>query len=516
MGFDRRSFLQCSAAMAALAALGIRPDRVLAAEGGLLKVASDGDIQVLDPGYMIGGTDTSILFATMPRLAVPSLGDDGLWGWKPSDYVNHLEQTDDTHIAFTLKSGLQWTDGAGELTAEDVKFSFERMPASDWGNRWPTLDRVDVADKYSGTIVLKSPFVATWLLALASESGTIVPKAAVETLTDKKFTIPLPAQLGPYTMTEWVAKQRIVLKANESWPGTKPAFAEIQFINIEDSTARELAYEAKEVEMATITSQSAARFMKTPPAGARIISRPGLYYQYIGLNQDHEKLKDIRVRKAIQRAVDVPSILAAAYADLSPASTGNVPANVLGHREKAGYSYDPEAAKALLKEAGVKDLTLELRVLQNATNEAVAQIAQANLADVGITVDIVPLDSGPYWNLGLESKGDDWKKLQLTLIAYRTAPDPADALQWFTKNQVGVWNWERWSDPEFEDLWQKGLSERDSAKRGAIYARMTEIMENTGCYVWITYPSLFYIHRDNLVPALDPGGEMMVEDFKKA
>ena len=73
-----------------------------------------------------------------------------------------------------------------------------------------------------------------------------------------------------------------------------------------------------------------------------------------------------------------------------------------------------------------------------------------------------------------------------------------------------------WSDPEFEELWQKGLSERDAAKRGAIYARMTEIMENTGCYVWITYPSLFYIHRDNLAPALDPGGEMMVEDFQKA
>ncbi len=41
-------------------------------------------------------------------------------------------------------------------------------------------------------------------------------------------------------------------------------------------------------------------------------------------------------------------------------------------------------------------------------------------------------------------------------------------------------------------------------------------MENTGCYVWITYPSLFYIHRQRIPRALDPGGEMMVEDFHQA
>jgi peptide/nickel transport system substrate-binding protein len=79
-----------------------------------------------------------------------------------------------------------------------------------------------------------------------------------------------------------------------------------------------------------------------------------------------------------------------------------------------------------------------------------------------------------------------------------------------------VWNWERWSDPEFEDLWNKGLAERDTTKREQIYLRMQEIMEDTGAYVWLTFTPWFYIHRDNIVPDFDTGGEMVVNRFKSA
>ena len=72
-------------------------------------------------------------------------------------------------------------------------------------------------------------------------------------------------------------------------------------------------------------------------------------------------------------------------------------------------------------------------------------------------------------------------------MRYRCSPDPSDAIQWFKKDQVGVWNWERWSNPEFEDLWTKGLAETDNTKRKQIYLRMQEIMEDTGAYVWMTY-----------------------------
>ena len=195
---------------------------------------------------------------------------------------------------------------------------------------------------------------------------------------------------------------------------------------------------------------------------------------------------------------------------------GIVPLGITGNRSVSKYSYNPDEARALLAEAGVSGLELELKTLNEAYRVTAAQIVQANLADVGITLTITPVDSGPFWNLGLESKGEDWKTLELWWMRYRTSPEPSDSVQWFVKSQVGVWNWERWSDQEFEDLWAKGLAETDTAKRSEIYLRMQEIMEDTGAYVWITHDPLSYVHSDKIVPDFDSGGEVLVERFRKA
>jgi len=514
-GLSRRSLLKSAAVISAASLLGIKPEQVLAADGGLLKVRMEADIQVLDPGYMIGGSETSIQFACLPRLAV-SVKKGDTWDWAPSDYVEKVTQDDPTHISFTLKPGLMWSNDLGEVTAEDVKFSIERMLKSDWSGRYPTLDRVDVTDKLSGVVVLKAPYAAVFLVGLASESGSIVPKAAVEKLKDQKFTTELPGQCGPYTMIEWTPKQRVVLKANPDWKGTPVAFTDVQFINVEDTKAAELAFEAGEVDITGILPDTAARYLKQLPPGAKLTGVPGPYFTWIGLNTQHEKLKDIRVRKAIQRAIDVKSIMDASYGGVGKVASGIVVEGITGHRSASKYSYNPDEARALLKEAGVSDLTLELKTLNEAYRVTAAQVVQANLADVGIKLDITPLDSGPFWNLGLESKGDEWKTLEMWWMRYRMSPDPSDGIQWFLKNQIGIWNWERWSDPEFEELWTKGLSETDQAKRNEMYIRMQEIMEDTGAYVWITLDPLSFAHKETVVPAFDTGGEVLAEVTKKA
>ena len=74
----------------------------------MLKVRMEADIQVLDPGYMIGGAETSIQYACLPRLPVPVKKGDA-WDWAPSDYVEKITQDDPTHISFTLKPGLKWS-----------------------------------------------------------------------------------------------------------------------------------------------------------------------------------------------------------------------------------------------------------------------------------------------------------------------------------------------------------------------------------------------------------------------
>ena len=114
-------------------------------------------------------------------------------------------------------------------------------------------------------------------------------------------------------MVEWTPKQRVVLKANPDWKGTPVAFPEVHFINVEEIKAAELAFEAGEVTITGVLPETAARYRKQMPAGAKLSNQPGPYYTWIGMNTQHEKLKDIRVRKAIQRAIDVKSILDAAY-----------------------------------------------------------------------------------------------------------------------------------------------------------------------------------------------------------
>ncbi|RWI85435.1 MAG: hypothetical protein EOR22_31065 [Mesorhizobium sp.] len=514
---SRRQVLNSAAAVAAVAAMGIDPKMVLAAQNGILKVRMAGDLQVLDPGYMIGGPEVTVLYMCMPRLAVREKQPDGTWGWKPSAYVDKLAQEDPTHISFTLKKGMMWSNNGGEITADDVKFSFDRMLKADYSPRWPTLDHVEVKDKYSGTIILKAPFVGIWLMGIASEAGTIVPKSLIEKMKDQKYTMPLPAQYGPYTMVDWQAKQKAVFKANPNWGGPKPYFQEVHLIDVENSKAAELAFEAGEVDLTDVPPDTAARYMKTMPADAKLINQAGLAYTWMGMNTQHPKLVDIRVRKAIQRAIDADAILAAGYAGVCPRAYGIVPIGVLGHRDKSNYSFDPEEAKSLLEEAGVSDLNLEIKAQAGEdAHIATCQIIQSNLADVGITVKITPVDSGPFWNLGQESKGDAWKTLELWIMGFSTTPDPADQLEWFQKSGVGVWNWERWSDPQFEILLKKGREEVDPAKRAAIYVEMQDIMENTGAYFWITFDPRFHVFRDSIAPVFDPSGIPQPELFTKA
>ncbi len=515
---SRRRFIGGTAALAAGAALGA-PRLVRGQDKKTVKVRIVRDIQVLDPGYMVGGSETTTLIATMPRLADLHRLENGQWTWKPSDYVSDIKQADDLNIAFTLKPGFMWSGGNGELTAEDVKFSFERMVGSDWGGRWEALDRVDVKDKYSGVIVLKKPYIPLWLVTMSSESGTVLPKAATQKATETtegKFTTELPAQCGPYNVAEWLPKQKLVLARSPDYPGTSPDFDECHLVVIEETKSAELAFEAGELDITDLTPDTLARYRANPPANTKIVAADGPNYTWMGINTQHPKLADIRVRQAIQRAVDVDAILAAAYAGVSPRSNGIVPPGVLGHRTSSKYSFDPAKAKALLKEAGVGELSLELKTLNQQDRMSAAQIIQANLAEVGIGVELIPVESGAFWNLGQESQGKEWQNLQLWLMQYVGSPDPADHMQWFVKSQVGVWNWERWSDPEFEDLYAKGLAEADTAKREQMYLRMQEIMEDTGGYVWLTHEPLAFAHRDTIVPFIDPAGTILVSQFKLA
>ena len=155
-------------------------------------------------------------------------------------------------------------------------------------------------------------------------------------------------------------------------------------------------------------------------------------------------------------------------------------------------------------------MSLTLKTINVADRVAAATIIQANLAEIGLNVEVVPVDPGPFWNLGLESEGDDWKDLELWIMAYLDSPDPSQMTQWYISDQVGVWNWERWSDPEYDELFAAGLAETDLEKRHDIYIRMQEIMEDTGGYVFLMFPPNGVLYREGLEPVITPNGYLFL------
>lgn len=506
---SRRSFLQTAAFAGAAGLTGTYPGISWSAEGDTLTVRFDTDMGSLDPGYYVGGhPPNDVNWCIMPALVHGSDDDDG---WKPSPFVESVEVVDSTHIDFTLKKGLMWSGGHGEVTAEDVAWSYDRMKESEWKGDFVAYDRVDIKDSHSGTIVLNQPFTPFMTMTMARGTGIILSKSATEAAGGKYTTEP-PATCGPYVM-EYKQAQYVKFRPNPEWTGPKPAFANIDCIVVTDSEAGALAFEAGELDCAKITSTAYARYQKALPENSALTVAGALQYMWMGMNTENPKLQDIRIRQALQHAVDQDAVNQGAYSGTAELSNGIVCPGLVGHRSSRGYSYDPAKAKALLDEAGASGLTLTLRTLNAPERLLAAQIIQANLMAVGVTVEIIPLDSGPFWDMGQESKGDTWKDLELWIMRYGAGPDPFEATQWFVREQVGIWNWERWTSDEFEELYVKGMAETDTAEREKIYHRMQEIMEETGAYVWLTHEPEVFIHRADIDAQFVSSGEMQLAYF---
>jgi peptide/nickel transport system substrate-binding protein len=416
--------------------------------------------------------------------------------------------------------GLVWTDGFGPVTSDDVKFSFERMAdpktESPYAGDWAALDHIEVTDEKSGVIVLKQPFPPLWNVGLVFGSGRIVSRKAVEAAGGKFETRP-PAQCGRYLLKEWLPKQRTVLSRNPDWPGEQPEWDEIHVIPIEDPSVAELAFEGGDLDYTWVATSSIPRYRETPPPDGKVEVKPSLAYVWLGMNMEKAPFDNLDVRRAVQHAIDVPVVLDAAYFGAAEPATGIVAPGLLGHRDKVLYGYDPEKARELLGKAGLEGgFETTLDILNKAEWVSAAQAIQALLADVGINVTIQQHDSGTWWSLGDESAGDAWKNVQLLLNRFSMQPDPSFATEWFTPAQIGVWNWERWNSPEFGELEAKAKLELDPQKRHEMYVRMQDLMEESGCYVFLTHEATGIAYKNYITPAVMPAGNPIFHQFKSA
>lgn len=521
---DRRRFLQRAAAMGLSVPAA---SALLAACGGggggdglgdELKMRLVADITNLDPATF---ANTS---ADEPPMASVF---EGLVTFKPHadafEVVNQLAETfepsaDGLSYAFTLKQGVPFHGNYGEVTADDVKFSYERVAGltkpkvkSPYSGDWIALKEVVVKDKYSGTIVLKEPFAALLRTTLPVTSGYVLSKKAVEELGDEFGTRPIGT--GPYEFVSRTPKQNVRMRRFKDYGTgfTDAQFESITFLPIDADSAADIALETGEVDFAQISLQSVDRFAGNDAFG--LSRRTTLAYTWIGMNVLHPKLRDSNVRKAIIYSVDVPSMIEAAFEGRQEQANAIIPPGMgLGHWADAPtYERNVEQAKSLLRQAGATRLDLTYTYTEEPGANEVAEILQANLADVGIKVVLNKEDSGTYYELGKRLR-----ERQLFWGNYETQPDPSWSMVWFTCDQLDEWNWMYWCSKQFDRLQATALKDPDEANRNKAYIEMQRIWDKAAHTVWISWPTKHFAYKKALEPAITPHGRVFPQAFRPA
>jgi peptide/nickel transport system substrate-binding protein len=244
---NRRDFLKRTT----LASLGMvaasLPATAWSVDGDILRVRTYSDVVSLDPVRMLSGSEGLTGAAIFLNLVQFRPGDS--WEWD-LDAAEHFEQLDETHFAFRLRPGIQFTNGFGEMTAEDVKYSLERIidPAMKSPNAGDmgSLSHVEITGRYSGVLVLHSPYAAFISIGLCTSAGSIQSKKALESVGGQ-FEIEPPACSGPYRFASWQAQRKTILERNPEWSGPTATFREIHIHPLTDVKAGELAYEAGEL-----------------------------------------------------------------------------------------------------------------------------------------------------------------------------------------------------------------------------------------------------------------------------
>ena len=503
VSLSRRGALALSAAALA------RP--ALAAERDTVNVRIARDINNLDPANRTSFIESNINKACMHRLIRSKRGSFET----ELDGAMLLEHANPTTLRFELKPGLVFSHGYGPVTAEDVKFSYERYATAGGGGTiairgkdWAALDGVEITGPLSGVIHLKTPAPNLLTDVLPGGSGCIVSHRAFEALGPKMSQTVVGS--GPYLFDSWEPNNRVVLRANPDFQGDRPAFGRIVLRPIEDAKTAQLALRAGEIDFAAL-DPGAIREMEA--AGIKVVQLDSINYVWIGMNVGSPVLSDLRVRQAIRLGIDTDQVVTAAYNGRAKPIRSVMALGLLGAWPDAPvYRRDPAAAKALLAQAGVKPgQVVKLTVLATPTYQTVALVVRALLAEVGLDVQIDARPAGTYWSSGKD------KSLELSVQRFGGQPDPAFQTQWFVSSQIDAWNWQRWSSPAFDRLDAAARSTDDTAARARDYVQIQQLMDESAAFIWLTNEVNAYGAAAWLDPAIQPtGDDLQFPMFRRA
>ena len=222
--------------------------------------------------------------------------------------------------------------------------------------------------------------------------------------------------------------------------------------------------------------------------GINVYESDVLLYTYLGFNLANPKFADKRVRQALAYATDKKQLVGLILRGLgSPAYAPSAPVSWAYSNDVPKYPYDPEKAKKLLKEAGVKDLEFTILVNQgNKEREKAAVILQQQYKKVGVKVNVRVLE----WSalLKIVNANKDPKDFEAVIMGWSLGLDPDAYSIWHSSQYPRGFNFIKYKNPEVDKLLEQGRATTARVERKKIYARLWKTIAEDQPYIFLWYP----------------------------
>jgi ABC-type transport system substrate-binding protein len=455
-------------------------------------VWSDGsDIVTLDGAFVtdvVTNTLTDLIFDHLVRYrADMSTEPDLAESWSVGN--NNLSWT------FKLRKGVKFSSG-NPVDAEAVKFSLDRIMDEKTGaaNRsvYAAVSRIEVADPSTVRITTKSPF-PDLLTALADRAGAIMDPAEVKKYANPKEVGLHPVGSGPYRLAEWEPGVKIVLKRNPQYTGKRTALDTITYRPVPEAGTRMAMLKAGDADLITKPVLDELPTIEKDP-NLKLLKKPGFNLIMYEMLTDKKPLDDVRVRRAMNHAVDRKALAEKLLNGLATPASSTVSPGVgpSFYFPQPALEYSPDKARRLLKEAGYPngfDIEMWSSNGRYLKDREVSETVQAYLAAVGIRAKLQTFEWATYqakwhapdrtmWLIGRSAGNTDYMFTRLFSKA-----------EW----DKGANNNTRFYDPTVEDLLVKARSTFDVKERAAFYK---QIQERT----WAFMPAL-YLYTQTIVVA---------------
>jgi peptide/nickel transport system substrate-binding protein len=388
-------------------------------QGGEMTVTYKDDVSTLDPAIGYDWQNWSMIKSLF----------DGLMDYEPGTTTltpdlaeSYTISPDGTVFTFKLHPGVKFHNGR-ELVAEDVKYSVERVvkpeTQSPGAGFFATIEGFEelqsgAATELSGIRIIDPLTVeftlsqpdATFLHKMALNFSHVVPKEAVEEFGPDFGRHPVGT--GAFRLAEWTLGQRVVFERNpDHWKAGVPKLDTITFEIGQEPNVALLRLQRGEVDVLG-DGIPPAQFLqvKANPGDALIVEGGQLQTGYVTMNVTMPPFDDVRVRQAVNMAINKDRIVQIINGRAVPANQP-LPPSMPGYaKDYEGYPFDPEGAKKLLAEAGHADgFETELFVYNTDPNPRIAQAIQQDLSQIGIKANIQSLAQANVIAAGGEKQG---------------------------------------------------------------------------------------------------------------